>query len=93
MAARSFAYHAHGTVNPAVIHGSCAMPKHQISNARSGLPPDHKSSYVTYNYILTAVCQLVPVTNLVWGQDSIATFLVDCELKGLRVPVSLATKV
>ena len=34
--------------NPAAIHGLCAMTKHYISNAcyaRSGSPPDDKSSY------------------------------------------------
>ena len=57
--------------------------------ARSGLPPDDKSSYVTYNYI-PAVCQVAPVSNLLWEQDPKVSGLC-CELKGPRVPVSLAT--
>ena len=44
VAVRSFSYQAHGT-NPAVIHGHDKTLIQQIVHARSGSPPDDKSSY------------------------------------------------
>ena len=51
MAARSFAYHAHGKAdsdkNPAVIRGLCAMTNIKSALLAQALPPppDDKSSY------------------------------------------------
>ena len=44
VAVQSFSYRAHGT-NPAVIHGHDKTLYQQIMQARSGSPPDDKSSY------------------------------------------------
>ena len=61
MAAWSFAYRAH-ELQILLLFVVC-VPWQNIKSAmyaRSALPPDDKSSYVTYNYI-PAVCQVAPV--------------------------------
>ena len=44
MTALSFAYHAHGTANSAVIHGLCAMTNQQCMVAQAQI--NHPTSYI-----------------------------------------------
>ena len=44
MTALSFAYHAYGTANPAVIHGLCAMTNQQCMVAQAQI--NHPTSYI-----------------------------------------------